>query len=162
MDLGLGFHPVGEDDKQLVCLWDLKKLEDSYAAAGMCKGTVHHTNTMGDYGGRQAEMGQVRASLMQICFRSTYGLHYELVRWVWGGEISFCDDADVYNTNTTFMKSCGDYIKMLNGGRTKSYGARDEIRGSGMAICQVLKELPAIVSLHVAVILTCLTDSIAK
>jgi hypothetical protein len=86
-------------------------------------------------------------------------LYYEAVRWVWGGEISFCDDVDAYNTNTTFMKSCGDYIKMLNGGRTKSYGARDEIRGSGMAICQVLKDLPVIVSLYVAVINTYLTNS---
>ena len=161
MDLGLGFHPIGEDDEQLVCLWDLNKLEDLYGAAGMLKGTVHHTNTMANCGGRQAEMGQVRASLVQICFRSTYGLHYEPVRRVRGGEISFCDDADAYNTNTTFMKSCGDYIKMLNGGRTKTYGARDEIRGSGVAICQVLKELPVIVSLYVAVINTCLTDSVA-
>ena len=162
MDLGLGFHPIGEDDEPLVCLWDLSKLDDSYKAAGMHKGTVHHTNTMSDYGGRQAEMAQVRASLVQICFRSTYGLYYEPVRRVRGGKISFCDDVDVYNTNVTFMKSCSDYIKMLNGGRTKSYGARDKIRGSGMAICQVLKDLPVIVSLHVAVINTYLTNSIGK
>jgi hypothetical protein len=36
------------------------------------------------------------------------------------GKISFCEDVDAYNTNTTFMKSCGDYIKMLNGGKTEA------------------------------------------
>jgi hypothetical protein len=95
----------------------------------------------------------------QLCFCSTYGLYYEAVRRVRGGVISFCDDVDAYNTNTTFMKSCGDYIKMLNGGRTKSYDAYDEIQGSGMAICQVLKDLPVIVSLSVAVINTYLSNS---
>jgi hypothetical protein len=159
MDLGLGFHPIGDNDKQLVCLWDVRKLEDSYKATGMCKGTIHHINTMRDYGGCQADMAQVRASLVQIYFRSTYGLYYEAIRRVQGGEISFCKDVDAYNTNTTFMKSCGDYIKMLNGGKTKSYGARNEIRGSGMAICQVLKDLPVIVSLYIAVINAYLTFS---
>lgn len=134
-------------------------LEDSYNATGICKGTVHHTNTMSDYGGCQMEMTKVQASLVQICFCSTYSLYYKAVRWVQDGKISFCDDADVYNTNTTFMKSCGDYIKMLNGGRIQSYDAHDEIRGSGMAICQVLKDLPVMVSLYVAVINTYLTNS---
>ena len=100
---------------------------------------------MAIFGGRQAEMSQVRASLVQICFRSTYGLHYEPVRRIRGGEISLCEDADAYHTNATFMKSCDNYLKMLNGGRKRSYGARDEIRGSGAAICQVLKNLPALV-----------------
>ena len=33
-----------------------------------------------------------------------------------GGEISFCEDIDAYDTKATFLKSCEDYIKMLNGG----------------------------------------------
>ena len=145
MDLGLGFHPVGDDGEPLVCLWDLQKTGESYKAAGMQQGKVHSTNTMANFGGRQAEMSQVRTSLVQICFRSTYGLHYEPVRRIRGGEISLCEDADAYHTNATFMKSCDNYLKMLNGGRKRSYGARDEIRGSGAAICQVLKNLPALV-----------------
>jgi len=146
MDLGFGFHPTGVDGMALVCLWDLAKVAQSYEAAGMQKGTIHHTNTMAGYGGRQSEMTQLRSSLVQICFRSTYGLHYEPVRRVRGGEISFCEDIDAYNTNTAFMKSCEDYIKMLHGGRLKSFGARDEIRGSGAAICEVLESIPSIVS----------------
>jgi hypothetical protein len=148
MDLGLGFHPEGRDDEPLVCLWDLNKVNASYQAEGMQQGTVHHTNTMSRFGGRQSEMSKPRASLVQICFRSTYGLYYEPLRRVRGGEISFCEDVDAYNTNGAFMKSCEDYMKMLNGARQKTYGARDETRGSGAAICSVLKNLPAIVSQH--------------
>ena len=145
MDFGLGFHPVGADGEPMVCLWDLEKTGQSYRAAGMQQGQVHHTNTMANYGGRQAEMCQARSSLVQICFRSTYGLHYEPVRRVRGGEISLCEDHDAYHTNAVFKKSCEDYIKMLNGGRKRGYGARDEIRGSGRAICEVLENLPQLV-----------------
>jgi hypothetical protein len=146
IDLGLGFHPISPDGTSMVCLWDLGKIGQSYDSTGMLKGNVHHTNTMANFGGCQAEMSQRRASLVQICFRSTYCLHYETVRRVRGGEISFCEDIDAYNTNASFMKSCDDYLKMLNGGRTKSYGVRDEIRGSGAAIYDVLKTLPSMVS----------------
>ena len=100
----------------------------------MQQGQVHHTNTMVNYGGRQAEMCQARSSLGQICFRSTYGLHYEPVQWVRRGEISLCEDHDAYHTNVVFKKSCEDYIKMSNGGRKRGYGARDGIHGSGRAI----------------------------
>ena len=145
MDLGIGFHPTDDNGEPLVCLWDLEKLCESYDAAGMNKGTTHHTNTMANYGGIQAEMDQRRRSLVQICFRSSYCLHYEAVRRVRGGEISFCNDVDAYNTNSSFMKSIDDYMKMLNGGRKKTYGVRDEIRGSGAAICKVLNNLPSLV-----------------
>jgi hypothetical protein len=145
MDLGLGFHPTEENGEPLVGLWNLPKLRESYDAAGMNQGTCHHTNTMADYGGIQAEMSQIRSSLVQLCFRSSYCLHYEPVRRVRGGEISLCEDVDAYNTNTTFKRSIEEYMKMLNGGRTKSYGVRDEIRGSGAAICEVLKDLPSLV-----------------
>lgn len=145
MDLGLGFHPVGANGEPIVCLWDLQKTGQSYRAAGMQQGKVHNTNTMSNFGGRQAEMTQNRSSLVQICFRSTYGLHYEPVRRTRGGEISLCEDAEAYHTTAAFMKSCNDYVKMLNGGRKRGYGARDEIRGSGAAICEVLKNLPGLV-----------------
>jgi hypothetical protein len=149
MDLGLGFHPTDENGEALVCLWDLGKLRESYNAAGMNQGTTHHTNTMANYGGIQAEMAQLRSHLVQLCFRSSYCLHYETVRRVRGGEISFCDDVDAYNTNSSFMRSIDDYMKMLNGGRTKTFGVRDEIRGSGAAICQVLKIFPSLVRAYI-------------
>lgn len=146
MDLGLGFHPIGANGEPIVCLWDLQKTGQSYRAAGMQQGKVHYTNTMANFGGRQAEMSQNRSSLVQVCFRSTYGLHYEPVRRIRGGEISLCEDAEAYHTTGAFMKSCNDYVRMLNGGRKRGYGGRDEIRGSGAAICEVLENLPGLVS----------------
>ena len=85
MDFGLGFHTVGANGEPMVCLWDLEKTGQSYRVAGIQQGQVHHMNTMANYGGRQAEVYQARSSLVQVCFRSTYGLYYEPVRWVRGG-----------------------------------------------------------------------------
>ena len=89
MDLGLSYHPQlykptfdpGSDFSNsvpdnpcpadllpLVCLWNLHHLNGSYNAAGFNQGTIHHTNTMADFGGRQAEMQTTRSSLVQLCF----------------------------------------------------------------------------------------------
>ena len=167
MDLGLSYHPQlykptfdpGSDFSNsvpdnpcpadllpLVCLWNLHHLNGSYDAAGFNQGTIHHTNTMADFGGRQAEMQTTRSSLVQLCFRSSYGLYYEPVRRVRGGEVTFCDDGDAYHTNEAFFKSVDGYHQMLLGASGKTYGVRDEIRGSGAAICSVLKDMPDMVS----------------
>ena len=166
MDLGLSYHPshgstsnpasdssdslpdnsCPSNHLPLVCLWNLCHLNGSYDAAGFNQGTIHHTNTMAEFGGRQAEMQTTRASLVQICFRSSYGLYYEPVRRVRGGEVTFCDDADAYYTNEAFFKSVDGYHKMLQGASCKTYGVRDEIRGSGAAIRSVLNDLPDLVS----------------
>ena len=145
MDIGLGFHPIGTNGEPLVCLWDLEKTGQFYKAARMQQGEVHHMNTMANFGGWQAEMSQTRRSLVQICFQSTYGLHYEPVRHVRRGEISMCEYFNAHHTNSAFKKSCNDYLKMLNGGRKRGYGVRDEIHCSGAAICEVLKDIPGLV-----------------
>ena len=164
MDLGLSYHPdltfdPGSEESDgfpyypcpaecspLVCLWKLDHLNGSYDAAGFNQGTIHHTNTMAGFGGRQAEMQTTRASLVQLCFRSSYGLYYEPVRRVRGGEVTFCNDGDAYYTNEAFFKSVDGYYQMLQGASGKSYGVRDEIRGSGAAISSVLHDLPDLVS----------------
>ena len=56
-----------------------------------------------------------------------------------------CKDSDAYHTNSAFKKSCNDYLKMLNGGRKRGYGVRDEISCSGAAICEVLENIPRLV-----------------
>ena len=132
-------------ESQWFSLWDLEKTGQSYRVAGIQQGQVHHTYTMVNYGDWQAEMCQARNSLVQICFRSSYGLHYEPVQHVRGGEISLCEDHNAYHTNAMLKKSCEDYIKMLNSGRKRGYGARDEIHGSRRVICEVLKNLPQLV-----------------
>ena len=58
----------------------------------------------------------------------------------------FCDDGDAYHTNEAFFKSVDGYHQMLPGASGKTYGVRVEIRGSGVAICSVLKDLPDMVS----------------
>jgi hypothetical protein len=145
VDLGMAFHPCAEDKTPLVCLWKLDEVKESYEIAGMTGGKNHYLNTFVNYGGKQAEMGSVRQRIVQLCHRLTYGLHYQPVRRGKGGDIDFCSDVDAYDANATFRKCCDDFTKMLLGGRKKNLGAREEVRGSGAAIKQVLKAAPELV-----------------
>ena len=146
MDLGMGFHPNPEDKTPLVFLWDLKKVNASYDAAGMNAGKQHHAGMMGQYGGRQAEMEQKRLAIVQFCFRSTYSLNYQPFRRSQAGEINLCEDIDAYEVNSTYRNSLDSHIKMMQGSLRKSFGAREEMRGSGTAICQVMEDAEALVS----------------
>jgi hypothetical protein len=96
----------------------------------------------------QAEMEVTRQHIVQLCFRSTYGLFYQPVRRGRGGNIKFCKDSDAYQANSTFRKSVRSHIRMLEGLTTKSYGAREEIRGSGAAILEIFRDVGDIVSTH--------------
>ena len=145
MDLGMGFHPCDKDKTPLVCLWKLDSVQESYDVAGMNKGTTHYANTFINYGGKQAEMASNRSRIVHLPFRSTYSLSYQPVRRGKGGDISFCDDIDAYDVNATFRRSCDDFIQMMLGARSKNLGARDEIRGSGVAIKEVLERAPELV-----------------
>ncbi|KAF7968838.1 hypothetical protein HWV62_29196 [Athelia sp. TMB] len=143
MDIGMGFHPHPRDGEHVVCLWDLERVVTSYNAAGMMAPNIFHLNTMHQYGGCQAEMKQLYAGLVQFCFRSTYGLHYEPVRRVRGGHITLCEDRDAYHANSKFFSATSDYGRQLKsaGEKDHSYGVREEIRGSGRAICEVLENI---------------------
>ncbi|KZP12222.1 hypothetical protein FIBSPDRAFT_985742 [Athelia psychrophila] len=151
MDIGMVFHPNPRDGEHVVCLWDLERVVTSYASAGMMKPKLHHLNTMNQYGGCQAEMKQSYAGLVQLCFRSTYGLHYEPVRRVRGGHVSLCEDRDAYHTSAKFFSVTNDYAKQLKGAGTKdhSYGVREELRGSGRAICQVMENMEQLMTEYV-------------
>ena len=152
VDLGLGYHPVairsdGQEDlkTKFVCLWDLERLDQIYSQAGFNKGTSHHANTMCWFGGRQSDMRADRASLVQLCFRSTYGLFYEPFRKVRGGEIPLCDDWDAYYTNKAFFDSVDNYGRIMEQAKEKSLGVRDELRGSLAAVSELLSDLPQLV-----------------
>ncbi|KZP07505.1 hypothetical protein FIBSPDRAFT_965606 [Athelia psychrophila] len=151
MDVGMVFHPNPRDGEHVVCLWDLERVVTSYASAGMMKPKLHHLNTMNQYGGCQAEMTQAYAGLVQLCFRSTYGLHYEPVRRVRGGHISLCEDRDAYHTSAKFFSVTNDYARQLKSAGMKghSYGVREELRGSGRAICQVLESMEQLMTDYV-------------
>lgn len=142
MDLGMGFHPCSPHGEPLVALWHLESLDKSYSMAGLNQGTTHHLNTFESYGGRQAEMGMLRQRIVQLSFRSSYGLYYQPVRRGRGGDVKFCKEVDAYDANHSFSDSISSYIKVFKGSVSKSFGGRDEMRGSGVAIKEVLQEAP--------------------
>jgi hypothetical protein len=146
MDLGMGFHPVPEDRTPLVFMWDLKQVNQSYDAAGMNAGKVHHEGMMGGYGGRQSEMEQRRLAIVQLCFRSTYSLKYQPFRRSVAGEINLCEDIDAYEVNSTYRNCLDNLLMMMNGSLRKSFGAREEVRGSGTSIRQVMEGVADLVS----------------
>jgi hypothetical protein len=148
MDLGMAFHPSPHDKEPRVGLWRLDKLHASYVAAGMGAGTVHHFNTFANYGNMQSEMPAKRAATVQLSFRQSYSLHFEIIRRPGGdrrfagGDVYFCEDGDAYAATPSFMKCLDDFDKMYMGAEGKSYGVREEIRGSGIAIRKALLEAP--------------------
>ena len=148
LNIGLAYNMDGSDGP-LVALWDLPKLRYSYAACGMKAPTIHHTNTLAHYGGMQAEMPLDRQRITQLCFRLSYGLYYQPVRSGRGGDINFCNDSNAYQTNSDFRKSIRGHIRMLHGSKDKSFGVREEIRGSGPAIKEILTDVQGLVSLQI-------------
>lgn len=63
-----------------------------------------------------------------------------------GGEISFCDDWDAYQTNKNFLDSVDHYIRIMEEAKAKSLGVRDEVRASLMALRELLVDLPNLAS----------------
>jgi len=135
MDLGITYHAEGEEP--LVGLWKLAHAGASYAKGGMNIPVVHNTATLSQYGGMQAEMERSRARAVQFTFQSTYNLIYEVVRRP-GKDIAFCDDSDAYVANPAFKKCLQDCLQMYSNAKRRRYGVREEIRGSGAAILEVL------------------------
>jgi hypothetical protein len=143
MDLGLAFHPDPDDQEPRIGLWRLDKLYASYAAAGFNTGTktIHPFNTFANYGGMQSEMPHTHAAVVQLCFRSSYSLNFEIIRRP-GEQVYFPEDLDAHDVNKTYNASLDAFEKMFKGATHKSYGVREEVRGSGMAIKQVLMDAP--------------------
>jgi hypothetical protein len=112
----------------------------------MNAGKIHHAGMMGRYGGRQAEMEQKRQAIVQLCFRSTYSLNYQPFRRSQAGEINMCEDIDAYEVNSTYRSNLESHMMMMRGSLRKSFGAREEMRGSGTAIRQVMQDAAALVS----------------
>lgn len=145
VDMGMGFHPEPRDLTPLVFLWDLEEVNSSYDAAGMNAGRMHHPGLLGRYGGRQAEMERTRMAIVQLCFRSTYSLTYQPFRRSVAGEINFCEDIDAYEVNSKYRSCIEGHLKMMYGSMEKSFGAREEVRGSGTAVRQAMEETPDMV-----------------
>ena len=120
--------------------WKLNALEESYAAAGFNKRTIHYHCTLGKYGALQAEMHQDHALQTHIAFRSTYNLYYEAVHP--NNNISiFVKDSDVYALTPSYYKECSSIIKIFKKMKMKTYGVRDEYQVSGQAAQVLLREI---------------------
>ncbi|KAL4061925.1 hypothetical protein J3A83DRAFT_4384674 [Scleroderma citrinum] len=139
VDLGIRIHPTC--DEKMVGLWRLDALEASFGAGGFLQGNIHHTCTLGWYGGIQAEMSQERGRQVHVAFRSAYNLAYEVIRPN-DNLPTFVMDKDAYALNRDFMQECTQAINMYSGeAKQRSYGVRDEYRMGGMAAEQVMSEL---------------------
>jgi hypothetical protein len=57
-----------------------------------------------------------------------------------------CEDIDAYEVNSTYRNNLESHIMMMHGSLCKSFGAREEMRGSGTSICQVMQDAAALVS----------------
>lgn len=89
----------------------------------------------------QSEMTLARAAAVQLIFRSTYNLCFEIIRRP-GGDNYFCEDSDAHDVNRNFLEYIKRYHGLFMGATTKSYGVREEIRGSGAAIKLVMLNAP--------------------
>src|ERR1700722_2440506 len=140
LDLGISYHPSPRDiprDIPLVGLWRLDRIHDSYDLMGMQKGTIHHTAMLRDYGGRQAETKVNRSRLVHLNFRSSYNLCFEVVRRPGIGSY-LCNDQDAIKMNDNFTKGCRDWKGLFASSQFLSFGVREELRGSGLAILKLL------------------------
>jgi hypothetical protein len=147
-DIGISFHVFTTENVPLVGLWRLDAINASYNAAGTNAGIIHYTNTMAAYGGRQAETETTRMRAVQLSFRSTYNLVFESIRKP-GTEAYFCEDVDAYDCSSGFLECCDKYKNLFKGARGKSYGVREELRGSGPAMKIVLQNAKERVCLSV-------------
>jgi hypothetical protein len=138
MDLGISYHPVPRDKRPLIGLWKLESIEASHAATGMTKPEIFRCCTMANYGGVQSTMGSARSRSVQIISRSTYNLLFEAFRRP-GQEEKFCTDGEAYDLSPAFKQTCKEFYDIYQGAKTKSYGVRDELRGSGMAIKEAVR-----------------------
>ncbi|KAG2338175.1 hypothetical protein BDR05DRAFT_1004416 [Suillus weaverae] len=137
LDVGASFNPTGN----FVGLWGLDALQASFQEGGFRKGTVHHTGTLGWYGGIQTEMTLVHAHPSQICFQSAYQLCYEAIRPN-NNELKFVSDKDTYSLTEGYLKECQWIHEIYNRGPSKrGYGCCDEYRMSGQAALEVLPQL---------------------
>ncbi|KAH7881973.1 hypothetical protein F5I97DRAFT_1932054 [Phlebopus sp. FC_14] len=93
---------------------------------------------MARHGGLQATMESVRRRAIQLTFRSTYNLIFEAFRRP-GQEEKFCADPEAYANTAIFQQTCHDFASIYRGAKNKSFGVREEVRGSEFTIRKALQ-----------------------
>jgi hypothetical protein len=138
LDLGISYHPTVQEEP-LVGLWRLSPVVTSYQLMGMRKGNPHYSCTLANYGGFQAEMKKAKLKQAHLCFRSTYNLCFQVVRN--SGTVTtqyLCKDEDAIRVNNSFITGCENWKSLFQMAQTRSYGVREEVRGSGRAVLELL------------------------
>ena len=146
MDVAVNHCGVDSSGDELVGLWRLDWLEGSYVAGGYERGNMHHINTLGLYGGMQAEMRSERRGRTHIVFRSSYNLAYEATRRL-DNQRDVFGESSVYQQDERFVWEVeqvrGIYGKVAVG---VGYGVREEWRIGGQAVSSVMSGLDSSVS----------------
>lgn len=147
LDIGITYTPAYRTP--VIGLWKLESLEASYGAGGYGRGTRHTINTMGQYGGLQAEMPEHRKGRTHIVFRQSYNLTYEAVRRNDNSRDLFVAK-DVYSLESRYLEHREKILKIYREKvPKKTYGVRDEFRVGGAALADIARDLDVHVSLSI-------------
>lgn len=151
-DIGITHHALASDDGDaLVGLWRLDCLEASFGASGFRSGNLHTINTLGLYGGLQAEMQKSRLQRTHIVSRSAYNLAYEVTRQMDNGRDRF-KAQDAYDISVDYLNETQQVINVYRDEASyKSFGVRDEFCVGGQTLDVIqdsLEDLVRVYSLH--------------
>ena len=141
LDIGITYTPRFR--APVVGLWKLESLEASYGAGGYTRGNMHTINTMGQYGGLQAEMQNSRMERTHIAFRQSYNLAYEATRRNNNSRDLFIAK-NVYSLDSTYLYERDRVLKIYQEkAPQKTYGVRDEFRVGGASLDDITRDLDA-------------------
>ncbi|KIJ30148.1 hypothetical protein M422DRAFT_268392 [Sphaerobolus stellatus SS14] len=124
IDLGISASP--EADQPMVGLWNLTKVNASFAQAGTNTPHLFNVGTLADYGAVSAENPINRASVIQMRYCMAYNLIFEIVH----GNIQFPENSDAYAAIGTFHAPINQIINLYTDAKQSSYGVRDELQAS--------------------------------
>lgn len=137
LDLGISFH-VDTKETPLIGLWKLPQLERSYKAVGSRKPTKHHASTLLSAGGMQGIMRKSTRQNTHLISRLTYNLIFQVVRSA-GCQDYLCKESNAIKGDAKFVEACARWKELFRIAQNKSYGVREELRGSAHAILQLLR-----------------------
>ncbi|KIJ36073.1 hypothetical protein M422DRAFT_261620 [Sphaerobolus stellatus SS14] len=132
IDRGISASP--EPDQPMIGLWNLTKVDASFAQAGTNTPRLFNVGTLADYGAVFAEYPIDRASVIQMRYCMAYNLIFAIVR----GNIQFPENSDAYAANGTFHAHINQIINLYTDAKQSSYGVRDELPASIQTVKSLL------------------------
>lgn len=142
-DLGITIQP--NHSEPLVGLYRLDSLEASYGISGFNSGNLHTINTLGMFGGIQAETSRSRHQRTHVLFRSSYPLAYEATRQQ-DNKRNLFDESNVYARDPWFHKEMESVQAIFENAASNSYGVRDEFRVGGTTFESIKQCIDEVVS----------------